>query len=318
MLSSLKFVQGAIGKKDLVPALTHFHIANGRVSGYNGRIAISAPIPLDIDCCPQAIPFVKAVEACQETVQLHLTASAKLSVRSGAFKAHVATIEGAVYPEVLPEGDFVEIDGNLMPALRALFDFSSDDASKPWSNGILFDGESAFATNNIILAEHWLGYHFPYRVNVPRFALKEMLRINEEPVRLQIAANSITFHYEGERWLRSQLINMEWPPVAPLFARIPSPMDVPLVPEGMWAALEVLAPFVDEMSRVYAAGDRFATALEEGASVELQGAPAEGIYNHKMLSSLEHIATRIGFEHYPAPLPFYGEAVRGLFVGLKA
>ncbi len=45
MLSALKFVKGAVSTKDYVPALTHFQIKGGRVTGYNGKLSLSSPIP---------------------------------------------------------------------------------------------------------------------------------------------------------------------------------------------------------------------------------------------------------------------------------
>ena len=56
MLAALKFVQGAVARRDFVPALTHFYIADGFVKGYNGRIAICAPIDVDLVATPKAAP----------------------------------------------------------------------------------------------------------------------------------------------------------------------------------------------------------------------------------------------------------------------
>lgn len=318
MLEQLKFVKGAVGKKDLVPALTHFLIRDGRITGYNGKISLSAPIPLDVDCCPKATDLVKAIEACGETVQLHLTDTGKLSIRSGKFRAYVQTVNSELFPLVEPEGLTVDIDGNLLPALSRLYDFSSEDASRPWAAGVLLDGESAFASNNVILAECWLGYHFPYRVNVPRFTVKEMMRIGEEPIGLQLTATSATFHYTGDRWLRTQLASNDWPDISGMLARVPATVhSVPEVPAGLWEALATIEPFLDDASRVYMLGDRIATAPEEGTGVDFAHAPAEGLYNHKMLSLLADVAQRIDFTQYPAPLPWFGNSMRGMFVGMR-
>ena len=73
MLTSLKFVQGAVAKKDFLPALTHFVIENGTVRGYNGMLALCSPIPFDIACKPKAESLVKAIANCNETVTLSLT-----------------------------------------------------------------------------------------------------------------------------------------------------------------------------------------------------------------------------------------------------
>lgn len=321
MLNELRFVKGAVGKKDLVPALTHFHIHEGRVTGYNGKMSLSAPIPLDIDCCPKAVPFVRAIEACGETAQLHVTPSGKLAIRSGKFRAHVDTLSDVgLFPDVRPEGEVVHVSSEsplLLPAMQTLLSICSDDASRPWATGVLLDGESAYATNNVVLAELWLGRHFPYRVNVPRYAVKEMLRIGEEPSSVQVSTTSITFHYPGDRWLRTQLNSIDWPDVHKLLNRMPAPDHVAPVPDGLWDALDTLEPFLDDANRVYMLGDRIATAAEEGASVELPGLPHAGIYNHAMLSLLNGIATKLGLEEYPQTVPWYGERVRGLLVGLR-
>lgn len=318
MLEQLKFVKGAVGKKDLVPALTHFLIQDGRITGYNGKMSLSSPIALDVDCCPKAVPLVRAIEACTDTAQLHMTPAGKLSIRSGSFRAHVDTVSSDDFPLVVPEGIPVVIDGQLLPALKTLYAFTSEDASRPWAAGVLLDGQSAYATNNVVFAEAWLGYHFPYRVNVPRATVKEMIRIGEEPVGLQLSAASITFHYEGERWLHSRLASNDWPDIQRLLSVIPPHRNqVQEVPPGLWEALETLAPFVDDLNQLFFNGVAVSTAPEEGTSVDVALLPQAGRYNHKMLSLLAGVAERIGFDHYPAPVPWFGGYMRGLFMGMR-
>lgn len=317
--SALKFAQGAVSKKDFVPALTHFQLAGGRVTGYDGKLSLSAPIALDLECCPKALPFVSAVQACEDTAQLHLTPSGKLAIRSGNFRAHVECLPLETFPVVLPEGQPVAIDGGLLPALRALYDFTAEDASRPWAAGVLLDGCSAFATNNIVLVEAWLGYHFPYRVNLPRFTIREMLRIGEEPTGMQLTGESVTFHYAEDRWLRSSLNSTEWPDIRSLLNRAPlDPSAVAVVPEALFPALEKLAPFVGDLGQVYVANGRISTTTdEEGASVDVSGMPVCS-FNIKMLRMLEGIAKRADFGQWPDPVPFYGDRLRGFIAGMRA
>lgn len=318
MLDALKFVKGAVSTKDFVPALTHFQIANGRVTGFNGRISLSAPIPLDIDCTPKAAPFVAAIEACTETAQLNLAANGKLRVRSGKFSAHVDCIANSEFPAVVPEGVAIQMTGPLLPALTILNEFTADDASRPWATGVLLDGSSAYATNNVVILEHWLGYFFPYRLNVPRTTVREMIRIGEEPVAMQATNGSITFHYSGERWLRSTLNAMEWPDVGGLFAKVQATGADQLqdVPEELFDALDTLAPFVDPTGKLWIGEGVVATAEQDGASVEVPGLPACS-FNHRMLSLLRGVAKKAAFAAYPAPVAFYGDAVRGAIAGMR-
>lgn len=317
MLKELKFVQGAVAKKELLPALTHFRIENGFVRGYNGTIALCAPIPFDIDCNPKAAPMVRAIGHCEDTVQLAMTPKGKLSIRSGKFKAYIECVEGET-PHVMPEGEEVEINGEAMlDAFKRLLPFVGDDASRPWSTGVLLLGQSAFATNNVILVECWLGSKFPVVANIPRVAIREMVRIDEPPTYAQMAANSVTFHYSGGRWVRTQLLSTDWPDLYRILnvEANPEPID-----ERLFEGLAVLKPFTDKLGRVFFTDGKLVTHPEsdDGAEYEIPGWNQPGIYNLEMLASLEGVVKQIDFSTYPKPCLFYGERLRGAIIGMRA
>ncbi len=315
MLPALKFVQGAVAKKDFVPALTHFKIADGKVRGYNGSMALCGPIDLDLDVTPRALQFVKAIETCKETIAIHLTPNGRLSIKSGAFKAFVECTDEA-YPEIEPEGEVVQPDGGFLTALRTLAPFIADDASRPWARGIVFRGGSAFATNNVILAEYWLGYTFPVEVNIPKTAVTELLRIGEEPEKLQVSTNSVTFHFKGDRWLRTQLWDTSWPDLSSILNRECDPQ--PLHPQ-LWEAVETLAPFTDELGRLYLGNEAVATSPVDGAgaSFALPGFSVAGCYNHRHLSLIREVVEKIDMTRYPDPCLFFGKNMRGAIIGMR-
>lgn len=318
MLSSLKFVQGAVARKDFVPELTHFRIHGGSIRGYNGMLGLCCPIDLDLDVCPRATPFIKAIQTCQDTIQLHLTPGGKLSVKSGKFKALIeCTTES--FPEVEPEGEVVKPDGALLKTLKKLAPFISEDASRPWSRGILLRGQSAFATNNIVLVEAWLGYTFPVEINIPRAAIVELLRIGEEPEFLQVTKTSVTFHFSGKRWLRTQTFSTEWPDLGWVLDVPPASDRLP-IPDKLWDALESLDPFTEDLGKVFLFPGIIATSetKEIGAMVEVPELQATGCYNAKQLSLLKNVADRIDFSAYPGPSSFVGENIRGAIVGMRA
>lgn len=317
MLQELKFVQGAIAKKDFLPAMTHFAIEGGRVRAYNGTIALSSPLPFNIDCKPKADPLVRAIGNCEETVTLAMTAAGKLRIQSGKFKAFIDCIEETT-AHVEPEGVIVQFDGEAMlAALKVIHPFIGDDASRPWTNGVMLRGQSAFATNNVVAVEYWVGTAFPAVVNVPRVAVREMLRINEAPTHAQLADNSITFHYSDGRWVRSQLLGTEWPDMGKLLDREcnNTPID-----GRVFEALTTLKPFVDKLGRVFIENGVLSTSGssdDEGASYEIPGLPFTGIYQIEMLNLLKDVATHADFEAYPKPCLFFGNRLRGAIVGIR-
>lgn len=317
MLTELKFVQGAVAKKDFIPALTHFRIENGTVRGFNGVMAICCPIPFNLSCSPKAEMLVKAIGNCEETIAMHLTPAGRLSIKSGKFKAFVDCIGGET-PHALPEGDSVAIDGDtLLRALKALSPFLGDDASRPWSNGVLFTGNSAFATNNVILAEYWTSMNLPHAINIPKTAVTEILRIGEPPVSMQMTENSITLHYSEQRWLRTQLFDASWPDLSKILDREskPAPLN-----EELFAALEVLKPFADKYGSVIFRGDGVVAThhdATEGACYELENFAHAGVYNVDMLYKLKGAAAMIDWTTYPEPCMWFGENLRGAIIGMR-
>lgn len=316
MLSSLKFVQGAVAKKDFVPALNHFRIEGGRVKGYNGMIALSGPIDLDLSITPKALEFTKAIQACTDTISMHLTPAGRLSIKSGRFKAFVDCIEEP-FPGVEPEGAEVKLDGTFLEVIKQLAPFIAEDASRPWARGILFRGSSAFATNNVVLVERWLGYNFPVTINVPKQAVTELLRINEEPERLQVTENNVTFHFSGNRWLRTQTYSLEWPDVSRVLDQPGTPTPPP---ETLFAAIETLVPFVGELAKIFFMLDGSIATSEtegQGASVKLEPFGAVGAFNIHQFLLLQGVATEIDLTRYPSPCIFYGDRIRGALVGMR-
>lgn len=318
MLEALKFVQGAVAKKDFVPALTHFRIQGRTIRGFNGNLAISSPIDLDLDIHPKATSLVKAIQACEGTIQLSMTPAGKLSVKSGPFRALVECLQEP-YPEVLPEGEIIQLTGGLVKVLAELLPFIAEDASRPWARGILFRGQSAFATNNVVLVEKWMGTPFPVEVNIPKSAVVELVRIGEEPVAIQLTEASATFHYGEGRWLRTQLYSTGWPDLSRILNQTASPSPFP---QGFWEAVETLGKFVDQTGRMFFRPGLLSTSLAEGegAAVEVPGLAVEACYHHGQLSLLQDVAQVIDFrggDESKPPAMFFGEMLRGAIIGMR-
>jgi DNA polymerase III sliding clamp (beta) subunit (PCNA family) len=315
MLTSLRFCAGSVAKKDLVNALTHFLIANSKVRGFNGILALCSPIPFNISCKPKAETLIKAIANCEDTVMLTLTPAGRLSVKSGVFKAYIDCIQEDTMM-VEPEGVVINFDGNaLLKGIKAVAPFIGEDASRPWANGVLVKDKSLFATNNVMLVQYWLGVEFPHIVNIPKGAIKEMLRIGEPPTHAQVAENSITFHYEGDRWLRTQLYITEWPDLGKVLnvASNQGPLD-----ERLFDALEVVKPFVDKQGSIFISAGKITTHPDEneGASYDVPDLQDEGKFNIEMLNLLKGVKT-IDWSTYPRPCMFQSDSLRGAIIGMR-
>lgn len=321
MLSALKFCLGAASKKDFVPSLKHFVIEDGVARSFNGITAMSAPVDFDINCKPRADQLVKAIERCNETISLHMTATGRLAVRSGPFNAYIPCVEEET-PHVQPDGMAVHCDGRaLIEAFELVEPFVGSDQTRAWGTGVLIRNGSVYATNNVTLVEYWMGQTLPFELNIPRAAIAEVIRVNEPLVGLQVAERSVTFHFGDKRWIRTSLLSTSWPDLSPILDRDRGELHE--IPSGFFDALDAIAPFCDKQKTVYIYDGIVTTVpagtnLEEGAFYRVEGLSFEGIYRLEMLQKLKDVAVKANFNHYPNPCLFYGERLRGAIVGMKA
>lgn len=320
MLKEIKFVQGAVAKKDYVPALTFFRIGNGRIQGFNGVLELSAPCDLDFEAMPKAVPFVKAIERLpdSDSIVFNVTQAGRLSIKSGRFRAYVECWdEKQPYPEFELKGDIVPLAGDLIPVLKDVAPFMAVDASRPWAKGVLLKGNSAFATNNIVVLQRWLpDMYFPDPINIPDVAIKEILRIGENPEGVQIQENRITFHYTNGAYISTQLNSVEWPETIEQILGMPA--EYAPFPETFFDDVERLGALATDEERVYLDGSIIATSPHEneGALMEVEGLDAKGCYNIKQLLALRNVAAECDLTLNPKPVMFRGPMTRGAMVGM--
>lgn len=319
MLSALKFVQGAVAKKEVVEGLTHFRIHNNVVKSFNGVMALCSPLPVDLDCTPLADPMIKAIANCDESVQLTLMSNGKLRIQSGKFRVAIPCTD-TVTPHVDAEGTLHEIDGAaLMTALATLQPFISADASRQWSNGVLLKGSSAFATNNVIAAEYWVGAPLPIECVIPRVTVNEMLRIKIPPTHIQVAETSITFHYEENKWIRTSLLDTAWPNLQNILDKSCTGAAMSDVAGDLFEAIEVIKPFTDKNGRIYFEQNNVRTHFdkEEGASHYINDPAMVGVYRYEMFNLLKGVAKQADFSKWPEACPFAADRLRGVIIGIR-
>lgn len=318
MLAALKFVQGAVAKKTHAPILKHFQIKDSRIQSHNGVLSLSAPIECDLTIQPVAATFVHAISLCKKTVALHQTETGRLAVTSGNFKAYIET-STEEFPAVEPRGTPLQVTG-LLQAVKTLAPVMGEDPLRPWAQGILFAGNSAFATNNIMLVEHWFKHAVDQPFGLPAVAVNELLRIDEEPESIQITPQRVTFHFSDGRWLATSLLLIsQWPDVRKL---LPNKNDDELQPldETFFEALKKLRPFTKDMRPVWLNDSTISTAKEDESGAHLTTTECtgmRGMWALDQLAKLQHVATHVAWGHYPKLCPFFGAATRGVMVGMQ-
>jgi len=323
MLDALRFVASAVAKKDYVPALTHYKITNGKVMGFNGIIALSSEIDVDLEVMPSAAKFLAAIKACPDTIALNVTPSGKLAVKSGKFKSFVDCLPMDTAVTFLePEGEEVDLGPSFLKGIKLLEPAMGIDASRQWAMGIKLRGKSMFATNNIMLVEYYHGTHIPMDVVIPDLAIRELVRINEVPTRVQVSEKSISFWFGEKRWLRTNLLEGgKWPTDKLTQILSASTGEQVPFPDGFAENLEIIKPFLGDNGTIFLTPKAMMTSQYDGEGttleIEMPQITEMQAYHHKQLVLLAEMAATIDWTGYPRPCMFQGKMLRGALVGQR-
>lgn len=318
MLASLKFVQGAIRRNAIDPRLEHYSITPGNISGSNGHMTLSAPLELDLTAYPKASMFYRAIDACKESLSISLTPNGRLAVVSQGFRAFVPCVEDMAFITP-PEGQMYDVPPGFVADIEELLPFISEDASRPWAMGLLVCNGQYMATNNIVVLQKWSGHSLP-PFNFPRFAVQELVRIKEDPVRVQATETAVTFHYADGRWLKTSLYPNAWP-FEMMEKLLTRPNNARAVDDTLWDAVEGIKPFLDEKSSaVYLKEGELASSMAEddGVVFDVPGLLGGPIFSIHQLNLLRGVCTAVDFGLYPAPCLFFGDRLRGAIIGMNA
>lgn len=320
ILESLKFVKNGYARKDLMPELTHYSIRNKRVTAFDGFLALSSPIALNIDIAPQAIHFHKCIEACQDTISLTLEKGDKLRIKSGNFKSLVKCIETSKVPTIIPRGDKYIFPADFVDHVSKVLPIINNESEKVYCQGLNLRNKSGFVTNNIIMVELWLGIALP-EITIPKKAIIEICKYGEPIDHVLVSEDMIFFMYSNDRWIASKLLVCECPDFCRVLDKESFPQSLPAT---FWEAIGTLSRFADEAGKVtIQAGEilagEIASDSEPVASITIEdfNISKPCLFNIKDFMKIKNILQTIEFKS-GEPCLFYGEKIRGAIVGYRS
>lgn len=322
LAEALKFVKGSLAKKDFVPVLTCLRFQPGRVTGFNGVMSLSTPVPTRFAALVPGGAMLVAANACEGAVTVTKD-EVKVTIGSGRVFVHVPVVsEDEEYPVFGPcdaSSSAARLTGPLLPMLRKAAGFMSEDASKPWTCGVSMKSGCFTATNNVILFCGAAGIAECGDIILPAEAVRELLRIGEEPVAIRFDERKVTFFYVDERWLVTKRLDNNWPTsIADLLSTVGT---APELPASFFQAVETARKFVCEAGYLYVREGYLCTSAQpdkKGASISVPGLTADACFHVDQLLKLADVATAIDFAAYPKPCSFTGEDCGGLLVGMRS
>lgn len=305
-----------ITKPEGSPSETHILLVNNWAVGNNDIIAAGQQIDSDIYACPHANTLAEALLKCGQQFSIALIDQHRLALQSEKFRAIVPCLDptllhiGNIDPPIAP------INDDFKKALEAVNVFSVENGQEVYLLSILMNGQSVFSTNGVMLLEYWHGIDLPPNIAIPNSFARALCKTPKKLAKFGFSHNSVTFYFEDESWLKTQLFAKEWPPLTDI---LNTPARLQPLPTGFFDALTAVAPFTAD-SYVHFDQDclRSHASADVGASYSIAGIPKGPIFNAKWLKLCQPFMEQVDFQcegNLRKMMLFQGGNVRGAIAG---
>ncbi len=313
LLIALKFI-GLITKDIGTPSETHVKLQSNWATASNGVLALGHPIKEDLNCCPQNTLLVNALSKCTNEYDYSI---ASLSIKSGKLKAIIPCLAPELVNCIGPDEPVVAIDNRLKEGFEVV---GMPEASEKtiYNASILLNGPSIVGTDGKVLIEYWHGLDLPRGLPIPKNIIGPITKSGKTLAKFGMSKTSVTFWYDDNSWIKSQLYVEEWPDVSKILDK---PSNQGPVPKDFYIGLEAIRGFTDSLVYFGPSEVRSHPDASVGASYAVAGLPEGPIFNLKQLlmikSHIETVDFKVAGPHGGNMLLWFGKSCRGAISGIN-
>lgn len=311
LLDAVRFL-ASICKDEGAPFETHILLSNKTATAFNGVIAGGALIDEEITAAPHAKTFYAALQKCTEGFTITQLDEAKLSVKSGKFRAIVPCLNPSLLPFPVPDSPCGPIGDELKTALAIIDKIKPENGQIIHLLSFLLNGQSCIASDGKIIIEAWHGLNLPTGLSIPLAFIPHVVGNSKKLFSFGFSEYSITLYSEDNSWIRTQLYAEKWPDVYRILERPSNPVAVP---QDFYKGLETIIPFSDGVVNFDTNILRSHKEEGKGATFEIMGIAKGPVYPIKYLMMIKDIAEKIDFYGKDKMLTFVGKACRGRIAG---
>ena len=317
LIEALKFVALA-QQKEGAPYQTHCIINGGRVGAFNGIFATGHLIEDDLSACPHTVKLLDALGKCGANLAITQLDSGRLSIKSDRFKALVPCVPFESLGFIEPDPPIASIDDRLKIGFDMVAPLLNESAQKAMLAAALLQSNSIVGTNGSLLIEFWHGIDLPPGLLIPKATMTAISKTGKKLSKFGYSANSATFFFEDNSFIKSQLYSESYPDYTMLFHDNCNPWPLP---EGFFEGIEKLNSLSDDKTVYFTNGSLAVKDAQknESGSFEVQGLQDGLAFNMEYLLIAKPVFKKVDFEVSPGSTKaaFFGENVRGLLMGIR-
>lgn len=322
MKASLKWITDALSAKDITQGMSHYKISGKQIYATNGRIIAAHPWPGDGEYIVPGEEFEKILQRMPEDPKI-VVGENGITVRSGRYHGSINTLDKTrwAYPGV-EDAAWHPVPSALLPAIKALRPFVSDNAIQAWATCIALENDWLYATNNIALGGVPCPGLGPVMALLPSWAVDFLTARESGLAAWAWTANYVAFKWDNGAWMRSNLVVGQFPERAAALVRSAhNEKPTQVITEEFREAFRSVAGLAEDTIEVHAnklvARFKQADIVADITSEVPPGATCS-IWGATFLVPALQAATSWSPGVWPKPAPFKGDVVCGYIVGRKA
>lgn len=316
LLEALNFLSSVTTEVG-TPYQTHILLQNKTAVAYNDILSAGCLIDEEIFAAPHNSTLIKALSKCTEGYSLTIDGT-KIICKSGKFKASIPCMDPSLLVFRFPDNPCAVLDDSFKAAIQCMDILKAEpNAQETHLLAFLLNGQSTLTTNGKLLIEYWHGLDLP-TIAIPKAIIAPILKSPKKLTQFGFSQTSVTFYFEDNSWIKSQLYDKPYPVESVLNLMNKNCNPIP-VPADFFKALATVEPF-SESGSVYFERDLLCShnTVEAGATHECIGLSKGPVYNAKYLNMIKDYVTQIDFfvpERNGYLCYFYGKQTRGIIAG---
>lgn len=327
LIEALKFVSVASNNDThLGAAAKHVRMSGNMAVTFDGQLAAGHPIVEELTLCPQISQLTKALSKTGKTLVVSETPAGRLSIKGEKLQAFVPCLKAEELAPVVPDANIAPVDDRIKAAFKCCGTLASESGVRVIEASLFLRGGDCTGTNGAAILQFWHGNDLPpMGMVLPKVFCAAVAAVKAPLIGFGCSwaqadypkVNSVTFHFEGGAWLKTQCYADDWPNTEQLWQQA----NYAPVPEGFFEAVDTVAEF-NENGFVILAPNAVQSHknAELGAAYEVKGLQPGKSFSGKLLGQVEPWCKQIDLTTYPDRAFFVGgEAetpVRGIVMGI--
>lgn len=314
MKKIIKFVGSVVDPGNSL--YSHFDIYGGNILATNGKLIISHPVPLDIDCRPNGKDLIRSINNCSDDVSITLKED-KLTLRSGRYRSSIACLPDKGRRFIPERGNVCSINHDkFIAALDKAARFMP--ANHPELYGVQLKGNYVYSTNSFVAIKVETGSEFQPFV-IPGETVKFLINCKKVINSVDYNGRMATFYFAEGGWVSSSIMTSQFPDIDKMLGGVDKSTRPYLVTAEIKEGIKKLTSSKPDIMAL--SMDKGIMCIGEGNSkveydIGLKDYPFFMV-DSRYFSAICDIADGLYLGAYPKPIFFEGNGVQGAFAPIN-